>query len=475
MKLFRRPAAPAPLGYIDSRSDGFVCGWACDRSRPNDRLEIELFAAGAMFGRVRANLPRPDLAAAGFGDGCCGFSFALPEGFENDVVAARVAGGDYWLIDNAGQQGALLNSPRHGLPKLSPALSLKAVDETDIVIAGELQSAWRAHCLADRASGGQSTMWGRIVETFHARLLSLLAGDDARALAAYLVDLQKSPESWGLAQGDQAWRDFLAAAPSGRRAAVAPFHDMLVSLAQYLGLARGECAEQNYAGELLAIATDEIVARLETHLRWPIAPPTVFDGLYGLSIGDRVLHGRDIQALYAALRSFEASDRPAPAICEIGGGFGKAAHYAMLLGAARYVIVDLPSVAAMQYFYLRRVLPDTPVRFAKPDEIGDGVSLVFAQTIDDSTRIDADIVVNCDSFPEMGDTICNSYFSRIGKWAPLLLSINQEGARPGVRDEKQSVVGSLLPQHGFRRLYRFRSWVRRGFIEEVWRAPDAAQ
>ncbi len=53
-------------------------------------------------------------------------------------------------------------------------------------------------------------------------------------------------------QGERAWRDFVAADSRGQRAAIAPFHDMLASLAQYVGVARGECAEQDFEGEALA-------------------------------------------------------------------------------------------------------------------------------------------------------------------------------------------------------------------------------
>ncbi|HEY8213702.1 MAG TPA: putative sugar O-methyltransferase, partial [Methylocystis sp.] len=248
-------------------------------------------------------------------------------------------------------------------------------------------------------------------------------------------------------------------------------------LAQYLGLARAECAEQNFVGETLVVATRALAAEIETALGFAIAPPSVFDGLYGLTVGDRVLDGRDIQALYAALRVIEASGLSAPRICEIGGGFGKVARYALLRGARHYTIVDLPTVSAMQYFFLSRALPETRIAFRDPaDAAGEsGVDLVFAPLVDASAKIAADIVINCDSFPEMGDKVCRGYFEKIGRWAPLLVSINQEANRKvGDSGERQSVVGDLLPDYGFTRRYRFRSWIRRGYVEELWSAPAAS-
>jgi hypothetical protein len=86
--------------------------------------------------------------------------------------------------------------------------------------------------------------------------------------------------------------------------------------------------------------------------------------------------------------------------------------------------------------------------------------------------MDGDIVVNCDSFPEMGDGVCRGYFFMIRNWAPLLLSINQEANRKvGRSGERQSVVGDLLPEFDYARRYRFRSWIRRGYVEELWSAP----
>jgi hypothetical protein len=72
----------------------------------------------------------------------------------------------------------------------------------------------------------------------------------------------------------------------------------------------------------------------------------------------------------------------------------------------------------------------------------------------------------------MGDAVCRSYFAQIPDWAPLLLSINQEANREirGPHD-RQTIVGALLPEFGFVRRYRFRSWIRRGYAEELWSAP----
>jgi hypothetical protein len=373
--------------------------------------------------------------------------------------------------------GRLLNSIRKGLPILRPGLSFRGVDGRDIAIASELQREWRAVAAAKGSDEfiGRRSMWQSIAASRHRTLLDLLTGPDPRQLAEHLLNIQKSTASEGLSQGERAYRDFVEASPNGRRAAVVPFHDMLSSLAQYLAVMPGECAEYGSDGDAMAATSEELVAKIETVLGFSIVPETVFDGLFGLLVGDRILHGRDIQALYAALRTIEASATARPRICEIGGGFGKAAHYSWMLGIRRYSIVDLPTVSAMQYFYLRRMLPNVEVRFAYPTkahEHRDGIDLFFASHVENGAVVPSDIVLNCDSFPELGDEVCRKYFSIVRGWAPLLLSINQESNKEirGPAD-RQVIVGALLPEFGFTRRYRFRSWIRKGYVEELWSSP----
>ena len=478
MPFFRRKP-PEFRGYVDSCGGGEVRGWVWDRLRPQCGLRVEIYSAGVLIGSSKADLFREDLAANGIGDGRHGFTFPLPPGdFPEETIAAKVEQSEFWLIDSGSRQlPQLMNSAARGLPLLRPALSMRGVDALDVEIAGELQRAWR-EAMGNRAASAlldRKTMWGEIVANRHRSLLACLEDSDPRRLAEHFVALQKSSKSTGLAQGDRAYKDFLAASPEGRRAAVVPFHDMLASLVQYMGLARAECAEQDLVGETLVTDQSVLVDKIEAALGQAIVFPDVFDGLYGLAIRDKVLHGRDIQALYAALRAIEASGQSKPAICEIGGGFGKVAQYAWLRGVRRYTIVDLPTVCAMQYFYLRRTLPEANISLGGASEKveGDGISLIFAPSVSQRLELSADIALNCDSFPEMGDAVCRDYFRRIPQWAPLLLSINQEGNRE-IRgpNDRQSLVGALLPEFGFTRRYRFRSWIRRGYVEELWSAPD---
>ena len=467
---------PEFLGYLDSCDSGRVSGWVRDRLRPGKRFSVEVFAEGRLVGSARADAFRQDLRDSGVGDGRHAFSLDLPDNGEiaPETLAAKVGGSDYWLLDGTGVESALalMNGRRRGSPALRAGLTAHAVNERDIEVAAELLREWQAYVAVTGSTRVGGPMWTDIVSRRHGAILQHLRGNDASALARAMVDVHKTQASRGLFQGDVAFADFVGATPNGRRAAVAPFHDMLASLAQYLGLARADCAELDVSGATAASPSDELVKCIEASLGHAIVPPVIYDGVYGLALGDAVLHGRDVQALYAARRLIETSGQPAPRLCEIGGGFGRVGYYAMLGGARRYTIIDLPSVSAMQFFALRRSLPDVPVRFG-PAWTEGAINLVFATDERVGSTFEADLVFNADSFPEMGEAVCRRYFALLAASGSTLLSINQEAGTPVGSRDVQAVVGEIIPDFGFRRRYRFRTWLRRGFVEELW-TPDAA-
>ena len=66
------------VGRIERVCDGVVSGWAC---RPDDagaRTAVRVIVDGVAVATARADLDRPELAAAALRDGHCGFQIALP-------------------------------------------------------------------------------------------------------------------------------------------------------------------------------------------------------------------------------------------------------------------------------------------------------------------------------------------------------------------------------------------------------------
>lgn len=66
-------------GRIERVRDGVVSGWVRRPDEPGWRADVRVIVDGADVAAGRADLERPDLAAAGLGDGRCGFRVALPE------------------------------------------------------------------------------------------------------------------------------------------------------------------------------------------------------------------------------------------------------------------------------------------------------------------------------------------------------------------------------------------------------------
>lgn len=67
------------VGMLDVVSDeGWVKGWAWYPKMPEAHVEIEVLVDGELVGDTVAALHRPDLVAAGIGDGNYSFAFALP-------------------------------------------------------------------------------------------------------------------------------------------------------------------------------------------------------------------------------------------------------------------------------------------------------------------------------------------------------------------------------------------------------------
>ena len=71
--------APEVTGWLEKISDdGRVLGWAWYPQQPQARVEVELLVDGFVAGSAMAGLFRADVADAGAGDGCYGFSWPLP-------------------------------------------------------------------------------------------------------------------------------------------------------------------------------------------------------------------------------------------------------------------------------------------------------------------------------------------------------------------------------------------------------------
>jgi hypothetical protein len=88
-----KPNVAAIEGFIDAIADGKVFGWAWDRQRPQERLEIEIKRDETVLARGRADRPRPDLAGGSMGDGTYAFEITLDGAADaHDIAVFAKAG-----------------------------------------------------------------------------------------------------------------------------------------------------------------------------------------------------------------------------------------------------------------------------------------------------------------------------------------------------------------------------------------------
>ena len=102
--LARPAAAQGPLrGYLDTADGDRVAGWARNPDAPGERVVMRVVVDGAVLGEVVADDLRPDLQAAGEGDGRHGFSFVIPGGVSlqtRHIVEVRRASDSQMLCNS---------------------------------------------------------------------------------------------------------------------------------------------------------------------------------------------------------------------------------------------------------------------------------------------------------------------------------------------------------------------------------------
>lgn len=490
-------AAVAIEGYIDEVSPTRITGWVYDSATPNAPVEVDIERDGVVLNTLRAATYRKDLKSAGKGNGRHGFAFETAQPGYTDLLA-RVRGTRLVLprtgaTDTGGRiQSEFLHPVEFGLPEapygFTPPPQL--TDEPGTV--RRLIDAFERALRDDPARRDVlHDMWSELADSYHASLLKLIRRRDVPGVADYLRDVHARPLTHGITQGEKASKAFRAE-HQARRITSARYVDRLVSLAEYLGVLRAECVEQTSGfGVNLHTPPQQLVASIEAALGFPLAPANPPGGLFGIQTPAGVVSDRDLLALYAAIRLLEVArmvEVPRPAVVEIGGGAGGVAYYARRMGLADYTIIDLPLVNLLQgYCLICQLGPDAvelygeaPHREAphreSPRPAAPRIRLRPTWTFAaDATHYD--LLLNQDSFPEMHPDYATGYLRTAReKVRHFVLSINQEAsagqtatrlaggrAMQGVVQDLASAVG------GYRRVYRFRHWLRPGYIEELYR------
>jgi ribosomal protein S18 acetylase RimI-like enzyme len=114
-------------GYIDTVEPA-LAGWVVDRARPNEPARFAVTFDRDLRFEIVANLPRPDVGAAGLGGPNCGFQLDLPI----DLLDGAMHEIDFVLDDGQKLELSAWHSPLV-LGPLSPEIvPLTTVDHADI-------------------------------------------------------------------------------------------------------------------------------------------------------------------------------------------------------------------------------------------------------------------------------------------------------------------------------------------------------
>jgi hypothetical protein len=354
-----------------------------------------------------------------------------------------------------------------------------AAGDEDIALCERLIAAYRA-ALGGRAGEQQvdSGVWAWIYETRQRELAGVLDSGDARALARSLAAMFRSTYVLGMAPG--ALLDHSHSRLGGRIWRVKSV-DGLVSLAEALGIVGVQDAEQGSATRALDDGLAALVARVEARLGYSIDFPDV-GAPHGVPVDGRLLTIDSAEQIYAALRveqalrqHLPATTVKAPRIVEIGGGYGSMAHWFLqgTIVPERYTIVDLPIVGVLQGYFLSRTLGASEVSLLgeQPARV-----VLLPNTALAEVQAPFDVLVNKDSMPEMPTDAVLEYL----EWARtscsgIFFSCNQESTQDVHGDELGMVPRLVEQTAGFRRLRRDLSWVRAGYIEEIYAVTGAGQ
>lgn len=160
-------AAPSAAirGHLDGYVNECVSGWALDAADLEARVRVEVEHLGRILFTVLADRFRPDLLAAGHGDGCCAFEIPVPLSmFAEPLIVLQVRAGGVELTNSPIR---LLNpQPQLAVPvleRLAGAISLEA-----------------KHAVADRDLAGLSTWLLTQYDKVFQRRVSLAQAAQAR-------------------------------------------------------------------------------------------------------------------------------------------------------------------------------------------------------------------------------------------------------------------------------------------------------
>jgi hypothetical protein len=351
--------------------------------------------------------------------------------------------------------------------------SQRPVTAEDIALCERLVAAFAASTDSDRLAGEPAGIWGWIRDAHQRQLEGALVRRDAEGLARLLASMFQEEFMWGLLGDASANHRHTRL---GHRILALKSLDILVSLAEAVGVVPVENPGQGQAGRAFESGLAKLVEKVDAAVGFRIDFPRIGTP-HGLMVDGRLITLDTPEQIYAALRLDQArwdylrsSPESSLRIVEIGGGYGAMCYWFLRIrpGVDCYTIVDLPTTNVIQGYFLAKALGATNVSF-----YGERPALVRISPNSALLELDTpcDILVNKDSMPEMPHAAMASYI----EWGRancdgLFYSYNQEARAPfPLVGGTQGVVSEAIERvGGFERKRRDHSWLRRGYVEEIY-------
>ncbi len=205
---------------------------------------------------------------------------------------------------------------------------------------------------------------------------------------------------------------------------------------------------------------------------------------YGIKAANSLITMEHPEHLYVALRINQAirdylkdKDNQPLNLVEIGAGFGGLAYWIMKLGKIKvnnYIILDLPLINVLQGYFLTKAFGASAVKlYGEAAGNATTISILPNFAIEKEVVNDIDVLINENSMPEMSEAIVQKYIMFARKYlSGLFFSYNHEAYSIVYGKLQVSVPEVVDSVGGFIRISRNASWVRSGYVEEVYKKEN---
>jgi hypothetical protein len=307
-------------------------------------------------------------------------------------------------------------------------------------------------------------LWMGLIRNELPELMAIIEQHDAEKLAYYLMHFGES----------FVWFGGITTCIDGYNRNLDPqqialtYLDKLVCLGESLGVLRFESPENGPWGNNLHVDIDELLKNIESNLQIQITPPLGIIHTDGIKTSKGLFHYRHINGLYSAIRIANINEMNGP-ICEIGGGLGITAMYSRRMGILDYTILDLPITSLLAGHYLLHATGfDSVVLYGEKLRENTIKLLPYWECLNLPDKY-YKLTINQDSLPEISDNLIKEYLEQIKRvTTDYFLSINHECFYP------RTVNNFFNQEIDYKKIYRFKCWVREGYVEELFRITDCS-